>query len=260
MKRTQPPLKLANSPLVLVLGQVRIATVRRMAEYVPRIQDALRKKGYPIDVSREVQEVLIASGQPQYRRRPHWEFRKRDEFWSIIVGEDVVVIQTTAYTAAEEFLIELELAADTVAGVVGDLVVERVGLRYVDLIQPKEGEDWRDYVKPGFHGVETEAFNPASSTAFFQVTAETDVGRIIARMAQNRDGTALPPDLADHPPLGTPDLPSGELVTILDLDHFKVERFDYTKDRLVDLASALHDNLDILFRDIATEHALSTWR
>ena len=171
MKRTLPPLKLANSPLVLVLGQVRIAAVRNMAEDVPKIQDALRKKGYPIDVSKEVQEVLIASGQPQYRRRPHWEFRKRDESGSIIVGEEVVVIQTTAYTVAEDFLVELELAAETVAGVVGDLVVERVGLRYIDLIQPKEDEDWRDYVKPGFHGVETDAFNPDSSTAFFQITA-----------------------------------------------------------------------------------------
>ena len=260
MKRTLPPLKLANSPLVLVLGQVRIAAVRTMPEYIPRIQDALRKNGYPIDVSKEVQEVLIAPGQPQYRSRPHWEFRNRDEVWSIIVGEEVVVIQTTAYTGAEEFLVELELAAETVASVVGDLVVERVGLRYVDLIQPQEGEDWRAYVKSGFHGVETDAFNPDSSTAFFQVTAETDVGRIIARMAQNRDGMALPPDLADHPPLGTPDLPTGKLVTVLDLDHFKVERFDYTKDRLLDIASALHDNLDILFRDITTEHALFTWR
>jgi uncharacterized protein (TIGR04255 family) len=230
-----------------------------MAEYIPKIQDSLRRKGYPIDVSAEVQEVLIASGQPQVRRRPHWEFRKKDEHWSIIVGEQAVIVQTTAYSVFDDFLVELELAVETVASIVGDLVVERVGFRYIDLIRPLEGEDWRDYVKPGFHGVETEALKPNTTDAFYQLSAETSAGRIIARIAQNRDGMALPPDLADHPPKGVPDSTNGEILTILDLDHFRAERFDYDREYLVELAWTLHDNLDILFRDMTTEHAIKKW-
>ena len=47
MKRTSPPLRLPGSPLVLVLCQVRIATVRDMAGYIPALQDRLRRDGFP---------------------------------------------------------------------------------------------------------------------------------------------------------------------------------------------------------------------
>ena len=260
MNRTLSPLKLSKSPLVLVLGQVRIAAVRSMGDYIPKIQDTLRRRGYPVDVSGVYSRVVITPGQQQLRSEPHWEFRKRDERCSIIVNEEFVVVQTTAYTVFEDFLKEIELAVDTVASIVGDLVVERVGLRYVDLIRPADGGDWREYVKPGFHGVKTEAFSADTVEGFFQLTARTEVGKMIARLAQNRDGIALPPDLTPHQPKGIPDVPKGKLLTLLDLDHFKVNRFDYAKDQLLQVAWELHDSLDILFRDMVTEHALTTWR
>lgn len=261
MKRSLHALKLSRSPLVLVLSQVRIGAIRDMTAYVPKIQDRLRREGFPVDVSAEVQEIGIQDGQPIARRRPHWEFRTKDERWSVIVLEQAVVLQTTAYTDFEAFLDRLLLATDTVSAVVGDLLVERIGLRYVDLVLPRAGESWRDYVQPGLHGIENPMVRPEKSSVFTQVTTQTgERSRLVVRLAQNRERMVLPPDLLAHAPAQEVSPAEGELLTILDLDHFHEERVEYSREAVDARAWELHDALDILFRDVVTPHALEVWR
>ena len=262
MKRTLDPLRLSNSPLVLVLCQVRIATIRDMASYIPKIQDRLRREGFPVDRSGEVQELTLqAEGSASARRRAHWEFRTLDEDWSIIVAEGAVVLQTTAYSDFDEFLRYLSLALSAVDGVVGDLVVERVGLRYIDAIKPRPDESWKDYVKPGYHGQENDVIRPEHAVLFMQTMADTGPGqRVIARLAQNRDGMILPPDLITHHPVLRIQAKKGQLLTLLDLDHYREARQPFDLDGLIDTAWELHDGLDILFRDLVTEHALEVWQ
>jgi len=262
MKRTLPPLRLSHSPLVLVLCQVRIAAIRDMATYLPKIQDRFRREGFPVDLSGEVQEVTLQpEGSAKSRRRAHWEFRTLEETWSIIVSENAVVLQTTVYTNFEEFLRYLLLAVKTVNVVVGDLLVERVGLRYVDLIRPNEGETWKDFIQPGFHGLENELIRPERSVLFTQIITETGPDqRLIARVAQNRDGMVLPPDLLPHHPKLKTQAAIGELITLLDLDHYREARQAFEDEALVTTAWELHDGLDILFRDVMTPHALEVWK
>jgi uncharacterized protein (TIGR04255 family) len=261
MKRTLPPLRLSHSPLVLVLCQVRLAAIRDMASYVPKIQDRLRREGFPVDLSREIQEVTLQpEGPVQAGRRLHWEFRTLDEQWSIIVSEQAVVLQTSAYTDFDEFLRYLTLAMGAVDELVGDLVVERVGLRYVDLVRPREGESWQDYVKPGLHGLQSELFSPERAVLFTQLVADTGPDqRMIARVAQNRDGLVLPPDLMAHHPVLRASGGAQELLTLIDLDHYREQRRPFRMGELVDVGWDLHDGLDRLFRDLVTEHALEVW-
>ena len=49
-------------------------------------------------------------------------------------------------------------------------------------------------------------------------------------------------------------------MTLLDLDHYREERNDYSKAILEETAWDLHDRLDILFRDMVTPHALEEWK
>ena len=261
MKRTLSSLKLSKSPLVLVLCQVRLAAIRDMGSYIPKIQDHLRRQAYPIDVSGEVQELAIQDGQPVARRHPHWEYRSKDERWSLIIREQAVVLQTTAYTDFNSFLERLLIAMKTVNEVVGDLVVERVGLRYIDLIRPSGDESWKDYVQPGFHGLENQIVRPDASVLFVQIITQTGEGsRMIARVAQNRDRMVLPPDLVANPPILQVTPSEGELLTLVDLDHFHEERTEYSHERLETRAWELHDRLDILFREIVTPHAIEVWK
>ena len=261
MKRTLPPLRLAGSPLVLVLCQVRIAAVRDMASYIPALQDRLRRDGFPVDVSKEVLDLsLQAQGPATERRRAHWEFRSLDEDRSIIVGDGAVIVQTTAYDCFESFLTTLSFAMAAVDAAVGDLVVERVGLRYVDFIDPRPGESWKDYVKPGYHGQENDIVRPETSVHFAQTVADTGPGQqMIVRLTQNRDGNLLPPDLVLHHPVLAKRVEPGNLATLLDLDHYREARQPFEIGKVVETAWRLHDGLDVMFRDVVTSHALEVW-
>lgn len=260
-QRSLPPLRLSKSPLVLVLCQVRLAAVRSMREFIPQIQDRLRRAGFPIDVSGEAQDIAVEGNQMGFRRTPHWEFRTKDERWSIIVREQAVVVQTSAYENFETFLERLHLATETVSEVVKSLVIERIGLRYVDMILPGDGESWRDYVREGLHGVQNSIVRDDSSEIFTQLTCRTgENSRLILRVAQNRQGMVLPPDLLAHAPALGETPPEGVLVTLLDLDHFLENRVDYSGDGVDSMAWQLHDPLDILFRDTVTPRALKAWQ
>ena len=171
------------------------------------------------------------------------------------------MVQTTAYSGFEEFLRILSLAMAAVDAVVGSLVVERVGLRYVDSITPRLGESWKDYVKPGYHGLENDIVRPGQSVHFTQTVADTGPGqRMVVRLTQNRDGVLLPPDLASHHPVLRTRTERGQLATLLDLDHYREARQRFEIGKVVDIAWKLHDGLDVMFRDLVTGHALEVWR
>ncbi len=261
MNRTQPPLQLTKSPLVLVLCQVRISAVRDMAKYIPKLQDRLRREEFPVDASRELVELNVpAEGSVTKRRRAHWEFRTLQEDCSIIVGESAVSIQTTAYSSFERFLDVLLLAMTAVDKVVGDLVVERVGLRYVNLIEPQPHESWKNYVQPGYHGQENELMGTENTVSFMQTVADTGPNQsMIVRLAQNREGALVPPDLVPHRPVLERQAEEGKLITLLDLDHFRESREPFRIENVMEKAWELHAGLDVMFRAMVTPHALETW-
>ncbi len=261
MTRLMPALELTKSPLVLVLCQVRISAIRDMASYIPKVQDRLRRERFPVDVSGEVVELALQTqGSAKEQRRSHWEFRTLEEDWSIIVGESAVVVQTTAYSSFEEFLHVLSLGMAAVDEMVGDLVVERIGLRYVDAIQPQPDESWKDYVKSGYHGQENAIISADNSVFFMQTVADTGPEqRMIVRLTQNRDGVLLPPDLIPHHPVLRSHAGQGNLVTLLDFDHYRETRRPFEIGGIVDVAWELHGGLDMMFRDVVTPHALEVW-
>ena len=91
---------------------------------------------------------------------------------SVIVQEQSVVLQTTDYTDFDAFLGRLALAMEIVNEVVGNLVVVRIGLRFIDLIRTGKGESWKKYVKEGCHGLESKVV-PNESVLFFQSVTQT---------------------------------------------------------------------------------------
>lgn len=261
MARVLPPLNLTRSPLVLVLCQVRIGAIRNIANYIPELQDRLRRANFPVDVSGEVVELALqAEGTAKQRRRAHWEFRTLNEGWSIIVGEDAIVVQTTVYSGFEDFLRILSLGMESVDAVVGDLVVERIGLRYVNAIQPAPDESWRDYVATEYHGQDNAIIGPENSVRFMQTVADTGPSqRMIVRLTQNRDGQLLPSDLVPHHPVLRTSIKRGKLVTLLDFDHYRESRQLFEIKKVIDSAWQLHEGLEIMFRDLVTPHALAVW-
>ena len=263
MTRTLHPLKLTKSPLVLVLCQVRFSQVLAMPDYYPKIQDRLRRKGYPISKNAVVQEGLLLPGGISSVQSHRWQALNREQTRSIVVTNDFLVFQTSVYDVFETFTAELRLAVETVASTVDDLIVERVGLRYVDLVRPQEGENWTAYVRPELRGLQSSSFTQGTQLQLHQSVAKTTNGTMIVRLFQNRDGKFLPPDMADSDLKRTlePQVRPGELLTVLDLDHFSVRQLEFSADAIDHEAWLLHDALDHVFREsVVTQEALDKWK
>ena len=114
MKRICRYVPLSQQPLVLVLCQVKFSPVRQMADYIPPIQEEFRRHGYPLEKAGKIQQLSITPTGMQTTSQERWEYRTKDERWSILVMQDAVVLQTTGYERFEDFAKQLELAVGTV--------------------------------------------------------------------------------------------------------------------------------------------------
>ena len=259
--RTRDKLKLGNSPLSLALCQVRFSPLMAMADYIPKVQDDLRRRGYPVNASTPVRELQFGPGGATARERVHWEFMAKDRRSSVVVTEGFVVLQTTAYDDFENFIEQLQTVVSTLNDVVGGLLLQRVGLRYVDAIIPVEGETWRDYVNPCLHGFESALFNEAGVLRLHQTVAKTAVGTMLVRLHQNRDGSVLPPDLGTGALLAPRGRAKpGENTTLIDIDHSHQCDDEYDPAHFKVLAWKLKEESYEVFADnIVTKHAIEVW-
>ena len=262
---------LANQPLVLVLGQVRFSPVRQIGDYIPAIQEEFRRHGFPIERAGKVQQLIFgpAGGVPvQVVEEQRWEYRTRDETWSILVMQNCVVLQTTGYGRFEDFADKLLHAVGTVLSKTEHDrlgVVQRVGLRYVDVVRPRDGEDFRFYLRPGFHGVADEVFRTGTHRLHVESTGRTSVGDVpgtlVVRVVQNDQGVSLPPDLVGSAPKLTPRGLSEGLITLIDMDHYIEGNFEPDVGWVVARMYEMHDHIVETFHDhVVTEDAVTVWK
>ena len=204
----------------------------------------------------------------QLTERHRWDCRNRDETWSILLTRDTVILQTTAYTRFEDFAERLRMAVHTVLAEsehdqLG--VVHRVGLRYIDVVRASGGKDFRFYLRPGLHGVPDEVFQPGQHLLHTECRGRTVVGgnpgTMVVRIVQNDQGSSLPPDLVDAAPSFSPRAEAGELVTLIDMDHFVEGNFDADPDWVVARACEMHDHIIETFQGhVVTEEAIEEWK
>jgi uncharacterized protein (TIGR04255 family) len=267
-KRNCRYIPLGKQPLVLVLCQVRFSPVRKMGDYIPGIQEAFRRHGFPIERAGKIQQLTITPAGVNAVEQERWEYRTKDEQWSVTVLQDSVVLQTTAYERFEGFAQQLEVAVKTVLEQTEQDrlgLVQRVGLRYIDLIQPRAGEDYRLYLRPGFHGASDTPFVGGSHRLYAESIGRTAVGdspgTMILRVAQNDQGFDLPPDLIGGAPKFEARAKFGELVTLVDMDHFVEGKFDPSTEWVTSRAYTMHDHLIETFHDhVVSEKAIEVWR
>ena len=272
MERRCRYVPLSQQPLALVLGQIRFSPIRQMGGYIPEIQEAFRRNGFPVERAGKVQQITFGpgAGAPvQVIEQDQWEYRTRDETWSILVTQDGVVLQTTAYEKFEGFADRLQHAVRTVLATTEHDqlgVVQRVGLRYIDVVQPRKGEDFRAYLRPGFHGAADEVFQAGTHRLQVESTGRTQVGADVTgtmnvRVVQNDQGFSLPPDLIGGAPKHAVRAKAGELLTLIDMDHYIEGTFDPDTDWVVARAFEMHDHLIETFHEhVATETAIEAWK
>ena len=252
--------KLAKSPLVYVVAQVRIGAVLKMAEYVPEIQERMRKVGYSLYRPSEVRELEFGPGETKTRVTHQWAFDRIDRTAGFSLQTGAVAFQTTAYDTHNAFFAHLRQGLEIVQDVVGIAASERLGLRYVDAFQASADHALGDYLKEGLRGVALEHIGARQPKSFTNLIMETDVGgRLVVRIGLNPEGM-LPPNLVPQDLISEQAFDAGKPIGILDYDHF-VEKFEeFSIDGAMDRFNGLHGILSDVFRETVSDFAMEDWR
>lgn len=259
-RRRRPALELRANPLVFALGQVVVSPVLSMSNYVPEIQERLRKEGLPRFVEVETQTVRLQRGQSEVASGVRWVFANRENTAAVVLSTSFIVVEQTVYTRFEEFLDLLSKALSVVNEVADIDLAERVGLRRVNLVDPTESRlPLRKYFKPGLRGLEPEALGVERLDAQLEERGETPAGVLVVRLIKTAGGSALPADLTQTT-LTHKQPPKNDEHALLDIDHYASTPMDFDPDVIVDSFWGLHEYSDSAFRAAVTADALTLWK
>jgi uncharacterized protein (TIGR04255 family) len=261
MKRTLPALRLSKSPLVFVLGQVRFETILAMDKVIPEIQDELRMAGFTGYSERTI-EITRGSpdGKETTERKPQWEFVHGDKRRSLLVDRGSITCQTTSYSSYETFAEDLQKGLEVVERRAKPQQGARVGLRYVDLIEPVESKPMDWYVNRQLLGVSFGRFGERLGQSTESLIRVGEQRRLVARYTEAAQGLAFPLDLL---PVGVAFCRPIQLNTrfaLLDTDHFDLATFAFSSTAVLERIASLHDTLDQIFRELVTPNALKEWQ
>lgn len=257
--------KLEQAPVFYTLAQVKFNPIAQIKEDVPKLQDMLRRKGYP-DFREEVLTAIdvrrLEKEQPDIKSQQNlrWSFSNFDRTEGYLLTSDALVFHTTSYNSHADFLEKLIHGLDLVHEVLSLDYVERIGLRYLNAVIPKSEKTLADYLSPTLLGF-SSIIQGSLKHNFSEVMADTSNGTLVARAIIINDGLALPPDLSPMPLVMHPKFStlSGKIAT-LDIDHFSNNRFSFDTQLIKTNLLSLHDTIDATFNASVTEYAFECWR
>lgn len=251
--------KLANSPLIVVLTEIRFAPILTMGNLIPEIQEALRRRGFPGFASSIMQQfqLSLAGGEPTLQTASRWVFTSKDGAQTITLTTEGVSLQTTAYDDFEGFLAHVSNAVSVIAAVAEPSFADRVGLRYVDAI-PNVGDEMSRFFNETvltFSAADLEVESLLSSQ---HIIATTDVGHLQIRLNQVQNAPLLPPDL-NSPELAAVGSPRTGVHAILDIDSADERRTDFDWAVLEARLWGVHKHAGTAFWKSITAEARKVW-
>lgn len=228
--------------------------------YIPEVQENLRHSGFPKFIKGKIHEIKFqAETEPTANTFDRFEFQSRNGRTGVVLTTNAIALHTNDYQHFDEFLGTFEKVLHPINAVLGVEFVERIGLRYVDLVRLSEGESFDQYMTGDILGPQASTFGVVKSFSRFEMVGRSDVGTLAFRHWQMSNGSFLPPDLLpstlNHPTTLKPE----EVVSLLDFDHYCESQLDFEINQIKMLSWRLHDNLDRGFRKVVTEFALQKW-
>jgi uncharacterized protein (TIGR04255 family) len=256
------PLQLSNSPLLLVIAQVRFSSVLQIAKFIPEIQERLRGQGFP--KFRPVQQQSFQIGPPgtlSANESPtlSWEFLDRDDRKSVVLETGSIAFVVTDYSIFESFRDGLEIALSAISEVAKPSLRERIGLRYVNLIIPSQDKQISDYVGAELLGMSPSQLSVKPVNYGSVMLSQSEVGTFVFRCTCPTQGPTVPPDVrllglkTDKP------LSLESEFCVLDFDHFTEGTKDFEVSAMLADFDKLHDLLDRSFRLAVKKEALQEW-
>jgi uncharacterized protein (TIGR04255 family) len=259
----QPRFILDRAPVVYAIAQVKFSAVELISNYIPNIQDALRKAGYPRLSEAQMTNIRFTPSGIETAAAPRWEFHNRDRTAGIVISKDAVAVHVSKYSDFDQFCGRLKVAMGVLKTIVEPDLIERIGLRYVDVIFNESSGDYASFVHPGLLGLNDCKIGVKQSSCLVNYVGQTDVGTLSIRALQRNDGGFMPPDLYPNTlNLSETGIKPGQKVMTLDLDHFsdhEAAPVEFSEAEALARLWRLHDNLTLAFTASTTNEAWAYW-
>jgi len=259
-----------------VLAQVRFSSILTIKEYIPQIQDFLRKNGYPVyseqqNFTLEIPPVGVVS--ITQTAITQWRFESPALDSMILVDKEQVIFQTSNYTNFECFIDNfinilafiLQITEHDKAG-----VIVRLGLRYVDQIKKQFSHDDIDsYLRPGLRSMTCKEFiddKKQYSIALLGNTkpANNFEGQLAIRVFRGEKGSDLPPDLMLSAPTNRKKVGPDEDIAMVDMDHYWIGSIGpdiRIVETIEEMFFRLHDTIiDSFHNSVISEEGIEKWQ
>jgi uncharacterized protein (TIGR04255 family) len=257
-----------NAPVYFTIAQVRFNPLLSLSTFIPGIQEDFRRHGFP-DFKKAVAMAFsfgpVVSGQPENQLPPlqpleRYMFSDTGNTKFFLLEQGALSFQSTKYEVFETFVAELTLGLEVLNKIVGGLsFVERVGLRYLDAVMPREGETLGQYLIPEALGLYGK-LKGRTKHAFLETMAESAEGSLISRAVIQEGQIGVPPDLQlNELRISQPFANFSGVHAILDTDAFHVERVPFDLADVRKRLDILHNRINEAFRALVTQHAISAW-
>lgn len=256
--------QMANAPLALVLAQVRFSPYLTISTRVPALQDALRKT-YPVLRHEQTQSIDIGpnAGGPRITTEDVWHFSDADSRAGFTVQQNSVVFITTRYSTYDDFAQRHAVILNAFEQAVPDVFVDRLGLRYLDVIVPLDGEGPENYVVPGLKGCDISALPGEAFRSQYVARWKLGDGMMVFRFTSGVESPFLPQDLRSINLSGAEVMTrAGEAKTrigTMDFDRILPHREPYNAVGLSRFFSDMHGDLSRIFRGAMSQHAEAVW-
>lgn len=264
--RTEPLGQMTNAPLALVLAQVRISPYLTIGSCIPAIQDALRGT-YPAYRKSQMQTIEFGPGTaPNITTADRHHFVDADNRVGVIVQQDSIVFAATRYETFESFEAKHRVVLECLEKNVRNLFVEKLGLRYIDVIVPRKDEGPEQYVVEGLRGAKFEVGSPVASSAQYVAQWKLENGAMKFRFLTGVRSPFLPKDVQTLE-LGTPEViqkaqaayNEKRQIGVFDFDRSVDHRGSYHSSRLLELFAAMHADASKAFKRAMSNLAEQVW-
>lgn len=248
--------KLSNQPLKLVLAEFRFSAVMGIDKYIPQLQEILRSE-YPTSSLGNDQVVEVQPNGINLSKVDNWSFVSSDKKHAVNINPHRLVFMTSDYPRFEGFATRCEYVLKTLQAEVKPGLIERIGLRYCDLIAIDDGEDISDFIDSSLvpsRKLETLGRLQQQRNELY-ISAES--GGLFIRTLYGKNNLSCLPDIQNLPILiESDDEPSERM--ILDFDHFwesKGEAVEFDSEKIRYLLSSLHETSREAFWSVTTDLA-----
>ena len=259
--------KLKHPPVCLVLAQLKFNQVVSLSDaQLQQISARFASLGF-VDFKKEQRKsVKISFSRDKVGKVEETESTARYVFGNsernsnLVLDLDSLTTETSNYETSEAFFDLFSLALEAVHEVRTIAFYNRVGMRMIDAIQPRNGTSIADYIHPQLLGFLKLVEMPNMQYSFTQTQFGVSPQTLLVKTMQSPNGFLLPEDIAQAQ--DRLDFPENLIefkrdTFMLDADSALEERGGYSRDAILSKLQTLKSELTKVFNGATTDWARS---